>query len=443
MLRPVKRAGQTVSDVSSPSFTRSNEPIPGVVLVWSGGAPRMRALAIGADGADVGRGEIAGEPVDDERMSRRHARVAFDGARWTVVDHGSRNGTFVDGARIEGSRTFDAPRVVRVGHTLLTPLADVRAILGGEVRRAGEAVVGPRSVTAWDEIERAGQRGETLLVVGESGVGKELAARAFHAAAGPASAPFVAVNCAAIPEGLAERLLFGARRGAYSGATADAEGYVQSADGGTLFLDEVGDLDPAVQPKLLRVLEVKEVTPLGAPRAIPVRVRVCSATRDLREAVADGRFREDLYFRIGRPEVRLAPLRDRVEEVAWLVAAEVERAQPGLQAHATLVEACMVRAWPGNVRELLSEVRRATHAASTAGAEAVGAQFLDERAGLGIAAGDTRAGVRAEPDRAEIERVLGEHDGNVTRAAKALGMHRNQLRRWLAKNPTDTPRSDR
>jgi transcriptional regulator with PAS, ATPase and Fis domain len=439
----VKRAGQTVSDVSSPSFTRSNEPIPGVVIVWSGGAPKMRALAIGADGVDVGRGEIAGEPVDDERMSRKHARVAFDGAQWTVVDHGSRNGTFVDGARLEGSRTFDAPRVVRVGHTLLAPLADVRAILGADVRRTGEAVVGPRSAAAWDEVERAGRNGETLLVVGESGVGKELAARAFHAAAGPASAPFVAVNCAAIPEGLAERLLFGARRGAYSGATADAEGYVQSADGGTLFLDEVADLDPAVQPKLLRVLEVKEVTPLGAPRAIPVRIRVCSATRDLRNAVAGGRFREDLYFRIGRPEVRLPPLRERVEEVAWIVAAEVERARPGSRAHATLVETCMARAWPGNVRELLAEVRRATHAAASAGAEAVGAQFLDERAGLGIAGAEPSAAAPREPDSADIERVLAEHAGNVTRAAKALGMHRNQLRRWLAKRATDTPRSDR
>ena len=395
----------------------------------------MRAVAVGPGGLELGRDEVGGEPLDDERMSRRHAHVAYDGTRWTITDHDSRNGTFVDGQRLEGSRTFDAPRVVRVGHTLLAPLPDVRAILGSDVRRAGDAVVGPRSARAWDEIERAGRSGDTLLVVGESGVGKELAARAFHAAAGPGSAPFVAVNCAAIPEGLAERLLFGARRGAFSGATADADGYVQAADGGTLFLDEVADLDPAVQAKLLRVLEVKEVTPLGAPRPVSVRIRVCSATRDLRAAVAGGRFREDLYFRVGRPEVSLAPLRERVEEIAWLVADAVDRTQPGARAHATLVEACMARRWPGNVRELVAEVRRATQAAASAEErEGVGARFLDERAGLGIATDDAGDAERiAAPDHAEIERVLGEHGGNVTRAAKALGMHRNQLRRWIAK----------
>jgi transcriptional regulator with PAS, ATPase and Fis domain len=123
------------------------------------------------------------------------------------------------------------------------------------------------------------------------------------------------VNCAAIPHGLAERLLFGTRRSAYSGATADSEGYVQAAHGGTLFLDEVAELDVQVQAKLLRALEAREVVPLGATRPRSEDVRICAATRDLRGEVAKGRFREDLYFRIGRPEVRLPPLRERLEEM--------------------------------------------------------------------------------------------------------------------------------
>src|SRR5262249_18714382 len=142
--------------------------------------------------------------------------------------------------------------------------------------------------------------GQNVLFIGESGVGKELLAMAYHAAGAGAKAPFVAVNCATIPRELAERLLFGTRRGAYTGAAEDAEGYLAAADGGTLFLDEVGELDPAVQAKLLRFLETGEVLPLGHTRPHKVSVRVCSATlHDLREAVSAGRFRQDLYYRIG------------------------------------------------------------------------------------------------------------------------------------------------
>src|SRR5262249_28524018 len=160
----------------------------------------------------------------------------------------------------------------------------------------------------------------------ESGSGKELAARAFHGYGGRGDQPFVAVNCAAIPEGLAERLLFGAKKGAYSGATADAEGYVSTANGGTLLLDENAQLDAAVQAKLLRVLETKGVMARGDWTPRPVDVRVCSGPhKSLREGVAKGRSREDLYFRMGRPEVSIPPICDRLEEIPWLVARELDR----------------------------------------------------------------------------------------------------------------------
>ena len=150
-----------------------------------------------------------------------------------------------------------------------------------------------------------------------------------HATAPESNAPFVAVNCAAIPEGLAERLLFGARKGAYSGATADAEGYIQAANRGTLFLDEIAELDPLVQAKLLRVLETREVLPLGASRAKKVDIGICAAShRRLRDEVTAGRFREDLYFRIGRPEVQIPPLRERLDEIPWFVARELRRVDP-------------------------------------------------------------------------------------------------------------------
>ena len=150
---------------------------------------------------------------------------------------------------------------------------------------------------------------------GESGSGKELASASFSRAASRGGAsPFIGVNCAAVPAGLAERLLFGARKGAFSGATGDVQGYIQAADGGTLFLDEVAELDLRVQAKLLRVLETREVLPLGATRAERVELRVCVAAHaDLAEQVTAGRFREDLYYRVGRPVVRIPPLRERLD----------------------------------------------------------------------------------------------------------------------------------
>jgi transcriptional regulator with PAS, ATPase and Fis domain len=191
-----------------------------------------------------------------------------------------------------------------------------------------------------------------------------------------------------VPQNLAEALLFGARRGAYSGAT-DAEGYVAAADGGTLFLDEVAELDLIVQAKLLRVLETREVLALGATRPKAVRFRLCSAShRDLRDEVTSGRMREDLYFRLGRPELTLPPLRRRPEEVAFLLETEARKVAPGLGVHVSLVEACLLRPWPGNIRELLVETRAAAQTALLRGAPRVEARHLSPLAGHAFRAGD-------------------------------------------------------
>ncbi len=438
-----RRPGQTVSEESEALLCSSGGPLPGLLLIHTAGKPDLRAAGITpATTLELGRGTFGGHPLDDERASRRHASVAFDGARWTIADRDSRNGTFVDGERISGRVSREAPRSVRVGRSLFLVVPDIRRFVGASVDRHGDALVGPSLRAAWGEIERAARFGDVLHIAGESGVGKELAARSFHASGPRSTGPFVPVNCAAVPEGLAERLLFGARRGAYSGATADAAGYVQAADGGTLFLDEIGDLDLQVQAKLLRTLESKEVLPLGASRPVSVDVRVCSATRDLRAEVASGRFREDLYFRIGRPEVRIPPLRERLEEVPWLVAAELEKVQRDLVPSLPLLEAGLARPGPGNVRELLAEVRRAASVAAAAGRSVVGAEDLQPGAGQSLA--PAKEGAAQVPDEEAIARALQEHHGNVTRAAKALGMHRNQLRRWLAKHgkPQGGPEGD-
>jgi DNA-binding NtrC family response regulator len=310
--------------------------------------------------------------------------------------------------------------------------------LGVDVR-AGR-VEGPALKRALLSIAKAASFARTLFISGESGSGKEHFARAFHQAGPQRTGNFVSVNCATIPEGIAERVLFGAVKGAYSGATDDSEGYVQAAGGGTLFLDEVGDLATAVQAKLLRVLESGEVTPLGAtrPRTVNVRV-VCATCKDLRRLVAAGTFRADLYFRIAVPEIGVPPLRERLEEIPWLVASAAAATRPDLAIHASLVEACMLRPWPGNVRELLAEISTAVIAALGHDGETVTAEHLRPTAGASLApTGETVPAVapadpealRGRLDALERQKVLDAIDacgGNQTHAATKLGISRRTL----------------
>lgn len=415
---------------------------PGIVLVFDAGKPAYQAFELPRSGLELGRGSPAGALEADERVSRKHVTVSSARGAWGVQDLGSRNGTYVNGERIQGYVELDAPALIRLGHSLLWTVADIAPYraLQSPIGAGGAAVIGGLSRRAWGEIEVASRAGDTLLIRGESGVGKELAARRMHEVCfgERSSAPFVAVNCAAIPEGLAERLLFGAKRGAYSGAHTDAQGYVMAAHQGTLFLDEIAELDPLVQAKLLRVLEAREVLPLGESKPRPVQLRVCAATHEnLREAVSAGRFRQDLYFRLGRPEVILPPLRERIDELPWLIQAELARTRPDRVAAVSFVEACALRAWPGNVRELLREVRLAAHAQLEPDSHQLLAQHLAPDAGQLISPSAAAAAGAAKSlsgvDDARIEAALSEHQGNVSRAARALGLHRNQLRRWLAK----------
>jgi transcriptional regulator with PAS, ATPase and Fis domain len=202
-------------------------------------------------------------------------------------------------------------------------------------------------------------------------------------------------------------------------------------------LDEIAELDPLVQAKLLRVLETREVLPLGASSPKRVEISVCAAShRDLREEVGAQRFREDLYYRIGRPEVRIPPLRERLDELPRYIARELANVDPRLSPSIGLVEACARREWPGNVRELLKEIRHAGHAALAREVTQVDARDLAEGAGTALRpnARPAEAPARAAPpDDESIARALAENGGNVRGTARALGMHRNQLRRWIEK----------
>ncbi|MEP7119537.1 MAG: sigma 54-interacting transcriptional regulator [Byssovorax sp.] len=415
-----------------------DEASPGLVVIFSDGRPKCLAIRLDKKAIEIGR--VASEGVfvvEDDRVSRRHARIAIKGDTVRVTDLDSRNGVFVDGKRVLDETFARLPRLLRVGQTLFRFTPDIRPFLRGTVEVTAEGIVGPTLRASRDWINRASAAGDTLLLTGPSGSGKELAARAYHATGRFATGPFIAVNCAAIPQGLAERLLFGAKKGAYSGATSDSEGYVQAADHGTLFLDEVAELDLGVQPKLLRVLEMREALALGAAHPKKVDLQVCAATlKDLRGEVSAGRFREDLYYRIGRPEVRLPSLIDRLEEVPALAAAELLRADAKLVPSSGFLEACALRAWPGNVREFLREVRQAARAALDGGRSVVESKDLSPTAGEEISA-EVKSSGQLELSREAIEAGLKKEQGNVTRAARVLGMHRNQLRRWLSRNNVD------
>jgi transcriptional regulator with AAA-type ATPase domain len=418
-------------------------PVPGVVLVFANRRPARRVFPLEAGAIELGRMELGDQDALDPSISRAHVRIGIDGAGWKVTDLESRNGTFVNASRIAGETFAPSGSIVRAGGALLITAADILPFKDHDLGVRDGVVGGPGLRSVLESIALAGgvRMVRCLLITGETGSGKEIAAKTFHAFGQKPGAPFAAVNCATIPKELAERLLFGSRRGAFSGAT-DARGHVHAADGGTLFLDEIAELPSEVQSKLLRMLETHEVLRLGATTYEPLDVRVCAATwRDLRREVGAGRFREDLYFRVAQTEVRLPPLRERIEEVPWHIQQVLEESglEPQLSATAPFVEECSRRAWPGNVRELRAEVRRAAATAIALGSSLLTADDVSATAGKSIPRFEAPPSSRGFPDD-EVAAALAAEGGNVVSAARRLGVHRNKVRRWLERHRVGSAR---
>ena len=405
---------------------------PLILMLANGTQPASLPLS---PPAELGRRIQAGgqtHEVSDERMSRDHAVVSWDNGGWRIRDLDSRNGTYVDGERITGETRREGDAILRLGHTLFALLADGR----GHPAPEGEHVIGPEVARAYEQIRRHASD-DLLLLYGEPGSGKEAAARLYHASGPRAGGPFVAVNCAAIPDGVAERLLFGAKKGAFSGAI-EASGHFQMASGGTLFLDEVADLDAGVQARLLRYVETREVVPLGATTGAPIALGIVAAShRELRVAVKEHRFREDLFHHLTRQTVSLPPLRERRVDVVRLVQRELAAAGPVLP-HPRLLEACCLRPWPGNIRELRAAVRRAAAIAIAEQREQVRPDDLDPIAGKAVTlTGETavdRPLPLAELDKDAVIQALARANGVVSVASRILGVHRTQLYRLMAKH---------
>jgi two-component system response regulator GlrR len=328
-------------------------------LVWSdGGGPHDVELG---ERDVVGSSAQASVRVDDRAVSRIHASLELRADGLWVHDLGSRNGTWVEGVRLGTACIVEGSRL-RVGETTLTVVSDpssTRSVPLWPTNRFG-ALLGASECMRelFLCLSRYAASDAPVLLHGETGTGKELAALALHEASPRGAGPFVVVDCGALPETLLESELFGHTRGAFTGAIATRVGAFESADRGTVFLDEIGELPLPMQPKLLRALESQTVRRLGETEHRRVDVRFVAAThRDLQAMVGAGAFREDLYFRLGVLQARIPPLRERVEDLPLLLE-HFLRDTPEARVGAEIVSELGDHRWLGNVRELRSFARR-------------------------------------------------------------------------------------
>ena len=343
----------------------------------------------------------------------------------------------------------DLQLVTAIGQIASIPIENVRRMaalqretdrLHADLQHAGQMIGESAAMQpARDRIAKVARADSTVLITGETGTGKELAARAVHVNSSRARRPFVAVNCAALAATLLESELFGHERGAFTDAVSQKKGRVELADGGTLFLDEIGELAPTLQTKLLRVLQEREFERVGGTRPIKVDVRVISAThRDLAQDVADGRFRNDLYFRLNVVPIHLPPLRERVDDIPALaehfVRVHGRKADRLVHGISPAALQCMLKyEWPGNVRELENAIERAIVLGST---EEILLDDLPE----GLCEAAFSKTVRPETDlhgrvldvkRRSIIDAFRKAGGSYTETARLLGVHPNYLHRLI------------
>ena len=279
-------------------------------------------------------------------------------------------------------------------------------------------------------VERVAASNASVLITGEHGTGKEVIARALHAASARAHRAFIAVNAGGLADGVLDSELFGHVKGAFTDARTDRTGCFELADGGTLFLDEIANMPLAQQSRLLRVLQTGELTPVGSSRQRKVDVRVLAATNaDIARDAADGRFREDLLYRLNTVEIRLPPLRDRRDDIPDLAAQFLARAPRPCRLSASAMEALLAHPWPGNVRELEHVIERAALLASPGGEIATDDLMLRTRSD---GAPRLEEMTLEEVERYLIERALADKGGNVSEAARVLGLSRSALYRRLA-----------
>jgi transcriptional regulator with PAS, ATPase and Fis domain len=415
------------------------------VLLPGGRADRLGVAALPAvylgDELVIGRGTADAQPtanellLEDPLVSGRHARIVRAGSAYQLEDLGSKNGTFLEADRLAAPAPLQEGARLFLGNHLFV-FRRITAPDGEALDEERRKPLGPVPTTSpalarvCHKLRRLATVGSELFLAGETGVGKEVYARAAHAASGRAG-PFVPINCAALPRELVESELFGYRAGAHSTAQSAKPGLIEEAEGGTLFLDELGEMGSEAQAKVLRFLQDKEITPLGATRPRRVDVRVIAATNRPVAAGSDSGVRDDLLARLGASPLRLPPLRERIEDLGAL-AAHFSRGQ-GAALELAAFRAMALYRWPLNVRELEKVLAAAW--ALTEGKRPIATRDLAEALTAPVAAAAEEPQRRKSPEPAptvaELEAALARHAGDVADVARAMGRQRAAVWRWI------------
>jgi DNA-binding NtrC family response regulator len=399
----------------------------------------------------IGTGPDCHMPLGDPTVSRVHARIELEPGGYKLIDEGSKNGVFVGGLKVTGAYLQPECRISLGETTLLFSLGSATVDIGiARESRFGNLLgrsVEMREIFAI--LKRVMPTDATVLIEGESGTGKELVAEALHQYGPRKDRPFVVFDCSAVPHDLVESELFGHVRGAFTGAVRDRIGAMEEAHGGTLFLDEVGELPLDLQPKLLRAIEKQEIKPVGGNRRAKLDVRILSATnRHLEHEVANGSFREDLYYRLGIIHLQLPPLRKRPDDIPlladhFLKELAARHGTTPVRLSYDSVEKMKAHAWPGNVRELKNYLERSVILAgdTAGGAHAVdldapgqsmmrrGSSDPDEilRVSFDEPFKDVKDRLIQEFETRYFSRLLRRTEGNVSKAARLAGIHRKSL----------------
>jgi two-component system response regulator HydG len=404
-----------------------------------------RGLTVKLDGESSSRTYVGKSPVcrirlTDPKVSRRHATFDVVGNTVRLIDHGSTNGTMVNGLQVNDV-ILRGGEIVQVGDTRLqlerlAPLTVASVVASSFGRTLGAS---PEMRRLYPLCERLAASDVAVLIEGETGTGKEVLAESLHEQGARGEKPFVVFDCTAVPPDLMEAALFGHERGAFTGAIGSQKGLFEQADGGTLFIDEIGELSPALQPKLLRALDRSEVRRIGGTDWIKVDVRLVAATRrDLDKEIQAGRFRDDLFYRLAVARVELPPLRHRQGDIAMLAEAFWKQLGP----HAGAIPHDLVLRfesynWPGNIRELRNAVAKRLALGDLepeplpgqppAGAHtqvAASDDVLSRVLGLNLPLSQARDLVIEEFERRYLQNMMAAHDGDATRAAAAAGVAR-------------------
>jgi DNA-binding NtrC family response regulator len=408
------------------------------------GPDQGRAVKINAR-IVVGSGADSDLQLSDGRVSEQHLSLEPTASGFQLEDLGSTNGVIYEGSAV-GSATLSIGATLKIGHSFLRiqPTSSPLEVEPSQACRFGE-LVGESLIMRelFAVLELASQSEATVLIEGETGTGKELAARALHEASERRKGPFVVVDCGALPENLLESELFGHMRGAFTGATDRRQGAFAKADKGTIFLDELGRISPAVQARLLRVIEERQLKPVGSDDSRAIDVRILGASRhDLDLEVADGSFRADLFYRLSVLRVKMPPLRSRREDIPSIVKAMCDSRGfvPGPIAGPNL-DRLTTQAWPGNVRELRNVIDRAL--ALSPGAN----DFSELRIPGGTEAENEGLSVRSDLPYSEAKDALlhafersyladafARNESNIAQTARAIGLDRKHLATLLKKH---------